>query len=192
MSTARLPADPADADPARAADDNAPDEAGISTHLPLPDQAWQRFCRGQSISAIARALNLDRHTVARSLKQVHDETLAERRAERTRALTQAFGALQQIQAAAWDQLALDQAHERLVWDRYLRATAQPAAEDSPEDGTRGAGTAVRPPTFHPQTARLLTLILGAVREVARLEFLDDPAAPSRAGDTPEDQPKDAY
>jgi hypothetical protein len=54
------------------------------------------------------------------------------------------------------------------------------------------GNAVRTPTFRPQTARLLTLILNAIRQTARLEFLDDPSAPTRAGDIPEDQPKDAF
>ena len=204
--TAKLPFDPADAgfgpdyDPTRDPDDDdasaaetadADDDAAQASagaDVPLPDKAWHLFCRGRSYAAIARILRLDRHTVARYIARIHQETQADRHAERTRSLTQALGALRQVQAAAWQQVDLDQGHERIVWDLFIRAAAQAAAQA----GGLGGGNAVRPPTFHPQTARLLSVVLNAVRQCARLEFLDDPTAPSRAGDIPENEPKDAY
>jgi hypothetical protein len=188
MSTTRAPIDPVDSAASATTSADDPETDTTRGDLPLPDQAWRRFCRGESYSAIARALNVERRTIARYIKQLHEQTQTDRRAERTLALTQALGALQQIQAGAWEQIDLDQGHERVVWDLYLRAVADVAAES----GSYSGGQRVRPPTFRPQTARLLTLILNAVRQISRLEFLDDPTAPTRQGDLPTDQPKDAY
>jgi DNA-binding CsgD family transcriptional regulator len=159
-----------------------------SDELPPADRAWHLFCQGMNYSAIARELHVDRHTVGRYVKQIHDETQADRRADRSLALTRALDSLAQIQAKAWEQIARDEAHERVVWDLYVRA----AAQEAQMKGSLAGGYSVRPPTFHARTTRLLTLILAAVREAARLELLYEEQAPARDGDDPDDAQKDHH
>jgi hypothetical protein len=152
------------------------------------DRAWTRFCQGSSPSDIAHHLHLDRATVLQHLQDVHQQAQADRRADRSLALTRALDALGRIQATAWEQIARDQGHERVVWDLYVRAAAQSAQLNASLAG----GYRIRPPSFHARTTRLLSLILAAIRESARLELLYDAHAPARDGDTADDQPQNGF
>jgi hypothetical protein len=128
------------------------------------------FCQGRSYAAIARALGLHRTTAARYVTRLHQQVQADRRADRalalalSRALSRALDAVQALQAATWDALATEAARE----DLYTLAVV--------------AGQSSVPPPYRTQRARLLSVLLAAIREAARLELLYDRDAPARLAD----------
>ncbi len=140
------------------------------TDLPLSDRVWDHFCQGHSFTTIGRLLHIDRETAARHVHRIHTDLAADRRADQVLALTRAIEATHQLQARAWDMLAREEAREDE--DRAAPASGRPGGAD--------AGVLARP--YRANRARLLAIILAAIREAARLELLYDPTGPAHAAE----------
>jgi len=89
-----------------------PDPAPAAAALqPLRYRIWERYCAGESRSAIARAFHLDRETVTRHIRAVEALLAEEHQLEASIAFWRAVEALLTIQSSAWAAYAAETARE---------------------------------------------------------------------------------
>lgn len=73
----------------------------------LADEAWQRFVRGMTLSAIAHELQLDRETVSRYVKAIQRDQARALRAKREAALALSVARFREIARVAWERADQD-------------------------------------------------------------------------------------
>ncbi|HEX9057835.1 MAG TPA: hypothetical protein VF818_09910 [Ktedonobacterales bacterium] len=170
----------------RATDDtstSAAPHADPSAPRPLDERLWQRFCEGESYSALARAFGLDRGTVARHIAAVHQTLQAERQADAQLALSRALAAQHALQRTAWATLQRLERTLDIALDSLLHPPPELLAAAPLPTIQQATTTACLLTVRHASAVRgLLATIQTANRELARLEGLAAHDAPARQPD----------
>lgn len=174
-------------------------DAGDQTPSPLPlepiqreGRAFELFCRGHSHAEIAHQLGVSRPTAARFIRGQLRRLDVDLGANQRLRLTRAIAAQQAIARAAWARLereaALEEAWLRGELDRVRRRTLHRTASGAPalrdqsallaEEAAEAVGGAVIAeeyitPRIYFHQAHLLSVVLAAEREIARLQDLYD-------------------
>jgi hypothetical protein len=132
---------------------------------------WRRHLRGESFSAISRALDLNARSVSRIVRACYQELGRDRKAVLAAALDESIERLRAVQRQAWSDHDEDDQRERAALASALDGRGDEKGGRKgkgarPARSARGDGA-----RFTSQRAQYLRVALDAEREIARLRGL---------------------